>query len=248
MFYDLCLGQEAENQFVVKDKLAMAILLGYDCTAVNRNSDYGFLNRCALTTLFGAFQEACCSGPCICLLHHARFNNLSNQDKHVICSRNGRCCQSAQMISTVSFQKASCWASNSDSSCCSGSMEGSKVAPELMQSLGPAVQSALLSHQGLVRPTGLPPRQMAQLSRVTFEGDHGMAAAAAALQLPGSRLRQTFDIVAIKPNSAPALVKVSTRCPAKSTQPPLLSLCALAACLARLYTSIVQGCLLLNTL
>ena len=92
-------------------------------------------------------------------------------------------------------------------------MDASKVSPEVMQSLGPAVQSALLSHQGLVRPAGLPPRKMAQLSRITFEGDQGVAAAAAALQLPGSRLRQTFDIVAIKPNSAVALVRVSTLTP-----------------------------------
>ena len=61
MFYDLCFRQETENQFVAKDKMAMAILLGYDCTAVNRiisNSDS--LNRCALT-LFGAFRKDCCS-------------------------------------------------------------------------------------------------------------------------------------------------------------------------------------------
>ena len=62
MFYDLCFGQEAENQFIAKDKLAMAIVLGYDCTAVNRISDRDFVNRCALTFLFGAFQEDCCIG------------------------------------------------------------------------------------------------------------------------------------------------------------------------------------------
>ena len=125
-------------------------------------------------------------------------------------------------------------------------MEDAKIAPELMQSLGPWVQSALLSHQGLVRPAGLPPRQMAQLTRITFEGDQGIAAAAAALQgIRCAGLRQTFDIVAVKPNCASSLVKVSTLIPLdmlpwKRVKIPFSSLCLFAACFACPYADIAQ--------